>query len=152
MSCRSNKYSYAFLNKRLNVCKAGCSACLQGFPGVLIVVGHFLDSFWWEVNFILWELDSMASYLDRLLVNSYWICSTSVLRSTIRFTLSIFHVKKSQQSVRQLWELLETLYTYFISRCWRSCVDHFYFSLVIWLRKAFKMLIVFNRPIFWGVF
>ena len=40
------------------------------FPGVLIVVGHFLDSFLLEVNFIWWKLESMAPwlwFLDRLL-------------------------------------------------------------------------------------
>ena len=47
---------------------------LQGFPGILIVVGHFLDSFLLEVNFILWELDSTAPFLVRLLGNSHWIC------------------------------------------------------------------------------
>ena len=35
---------------------------LQGFPGDLIAVGHFLDSFLWDVSFICWKLDSMASF------------------------------------------------------------------------------------------
>ena len=33
-------------------------AWMQDFPVVLIVVGHFLDSFLCEVNFIWWKLDS----------------------------------------------------------------------------------------------
>ena len=52
---------------------------LQGFPGVLKAVGHIIDSFLLEVNFICWKLDSMATFLDRLLGNSYWICPTRVL-------------------------------------------------------------------------
>ena len=44
---------------------------VQEFPGVLIVVGHFLDSFLLEVNFICWNLDSMVSFLVWLLENSY---------------------------------------------------------------------------------
>ena len=30
----------------------GGASSIQGFPGVLIVVGHFLDFFLWEVDFI----------------------------------------------------------------------------------------------------
>ena len=30
---------------------------LQGFPGVLIAVGHIIDSFLLEVNLICWKLD-----------------------------------------------------------------------------------------------
>ena len=33
---------------------------VQGFPGVLIAVGHLLDSFPLEVNFIRWKLNSMV--------------------------------------------------------------------------------------------
>ena len=36
----------------------------KGWPRVLIVVGHFLDSFLLEVNFICWKLDSIATFLD----------------------------------------------------------------------------------------
>ena len=47
--------------------KQAClSLLIQGFPGVLILVGHFLDAFLLEVNFISWKLNSMAPLLDSL--------------------------------------------------------------------------------------
>ena len=85
---------------------------LQGFPGVHIVVGHFLDSFLWEVNIIWWKLDSMVPLLDKLLGNSYCICPTRVLESRIPITISSFHGSKSQLSGPQLWELLENSVIY----------------------------------------
>ena len=54
---------------------------LQRFPGILIALGIFLDSFLLEMNFICWKLDSMAPVLDRLLGNSYWICPTRMQRT-----------------------------------------------------------------------
>ena len=33
---------------------------IQGFPGVLITVGQFIDFFLSEMNFMQWELDSIA--------------------------------------------------------------------------------------------
>ena len=67
-------YTQRFLDRFCPKCTS-CGLCiylttdtkrkeaLQGFPGVLIVVGHFLDSFLWELNFLRWQLDSMSSYL-----------------------------------------------------------------------------------------
>ena len=53
---------------------------IQGFPGDLIVVGYFLDSFLCEVNFIWWKLVSTAPFLGRFCGNSYWIPITNPSR------------------------------------------------------------------------
>ena len=55
------------------------SIILQGFTGVFMLVGYFLDSFLLEVNCICWKLDSMVRFLDRLLGNFCWICPTGML-------------------------------------------------------------------------
>ena len=43
---------------------------LQGFPGVIIVVGHFIDSFLQEKNLTPLELDYIALLLDKSNRNS----------------------------------------------------------------------------------
>ena len=45
---------------------------IQVFSGVLILVGLILFSFFLEVIFVRREFDSMAPFLYRLIVNSYW--------------------------------------------------------------------------------
>ena len=76
--------------------KLKMSCNIKGFPRVLIAVGHFLDSYLLELNFICWKLDSMAPFLDRLVANSYWICPTRMLECPIPITISSFLVRKSQ--------------------------------------------------------
>ena len=36
---------------------------IQVFTGVLIILGHFFDASQWEINFMLYELDSTVPYL-----------------------------------------------------------------------------------------
>ena len=39
---------------------------LQAFPGVLIAVGHFIDSFIREMNFMYWEFESIHTLVGQI--------------------------------------------------------------------------------------
>ena len=71
------------------------SCGLQGFPGVLIVVVYFSESFLLEVNFICRKFDSMAPFLDSLLANSCRILfNKGAIESDSYYIKSISHKKE----------------------------------------------------------
>ena len=68
---------------------------LQGFPGVLLVVEHFLDSFLLEVNFIGWKLVSMARFMTGFLEIPIGFVQQGCIEFNSRYVKFISRMKES---------------------------------------------------------
>ena len=69
---------------------------IQGFPGVLIVVGHLLDTFLLEVNFISWKLDSKGCLFGQASWKFVLVLSNKgAIESNSHYMKFISHMKES---------------------------------------------------------